>query len=400
MANLPTAQELSQFIDDTLRGQVDPNATGAYDNSAGSDNRAFINVLTKVGLQLYAYAADRKAASIGQTASGPDLDTVVEDVYFDERQDANASVGTVYLKRTGSMPATSIGQGSRFSTQATATTPSVVFEASGAVSWPISVASSQDRVAVPVQCLQQGAVGEVQLVAITQILDQLGDQNWFLYVPAPGDPVLGTKPAPDVIGGGQDQETDPQVKSRVLVRPAQAEPGTKAGVYKGATTVPGIASAVPVEPGDGTGLVFAGDQNFLLPSAMQQQVLTAMENWRAMGVPVGVKPFIVTTVQVTGTIYMQRDLSNYDQNALLNNAVNAVLDYFATGRSRPDEYYPDQISGAAGRANAETQSVVLSSPSGPQKRPADSSYGGASQMNRYVVTAASISFKLAGPQTL
>lgn len=395
MASLPTTQELASFVDDTLRVLIDPNGTGAYDSSAGSDNAALISILTKVGTQLYAYASDRKAASQGPSASGDDLALIIQNVYFDAIQDATAAKTTVYLQRlAGPLAATSISQGDRFGTQNTGS-GDVEFEAVGTV----SVLNGQSVVAVPVQCLQLGAVGNVQLVAITQILDQLDDTNWQLYVPSPGDPVLLGAPAADVVGGGQEQETDAQAKARVFVRSAQATPGTKAGVYKGATTVPGIATAVPVEPGDGTGLVFAGDQNFLLPAALQQLVATALEDWRAFGVPVATRGFTVTTVAIAGVIYMQQALSNYDQNALLSNAVAAVLAYFQTGRARPDEYFLDRIRGAIGDANVGTQSVVLALPAGDVKRPADSTYGAVASMNRYVVTAASISLSFAGPQT-
>lgn len=395
MASLPTTQELASFIDDTLRVLIDPNGTGAYDSSPGSDNAALISILTKVGTQLYAYASDRKAASLGQSATGDDLALIIQNVYFDAIQDATPSVTTVYLQRSGSLLATSISQGDRFGTKNTDGTSDVEFEATGTVSVPIG----QALVAVPVQCLQLGAVGDVQLAAITQILDQLDDSTWQLYVPVGGDPVLDGAPAPDVVGGGQDQETDAQAKARVFVRSAQATPGTKAGVYKGATTVPGIATAVPVEPGDGTGLVFAGDQNFLLPSALQQLVATALEDWRAFGVPVATRGFTVTTVPIVGTVYMQQDLSNYDQNTLLTNAVAAVLAYFQTGRARPDEYFLDRIRGAIGDANVGTQSVALTAPATDQRRPADSAYGAVTNMNRYVVSAASISLNFAGPQT-
>lgn len=399
MAELPSAQDVATFIDETLRGEIDPNATGAYDNSPGSDNAALISVLTKVAMGVYGYAADRKKASLGQSAEGDDLDVILEDVYFDERQGANAAVTTVYLKRTaGPLAATSIDQGTRFGVPQTSTTPAVTFEATQTVPVP----SAQGYVAVPVKCQVEGSVGEVQLSAITQILDTLDDSNWVLYVPIGGDPVLNGKPNPDVVGGGQDQENDDQAKARVLVRPAQAAPGTKAGVYKGATTVPGVASAVPVEPGDGTGLVYAGDQNFLLPSALQQKVKVQLEDWRAFGVAVDVRPMTVVTVLITGTVYMQLDLSNYDLNALLSNAVAGVIAYFQTGRARPDEYFIDRIRGAIGDANQGTQSVVLSSPgvTADQKRPADGSMGAVSAITRYIVSAASIQITFQGPQTL
>jgi len=394
--NLPTVQQVAQFIDNAMRQAIDPNGTGAYDNSAGSDNAALISVLTQVAMGTYNYAADRKRASVPSAATGSDLDDILRDDYLDGRKGTNAATTTLYLKRTaGGMPATSIPAGTRFGSQNTGTTQAVQFEATTTV----AAASALDRVPVPVVCLIEGSVGNVQLVAINQILDQLGDPNWFLYVPAPGDPVLGSKPAPDTVSGGADEETDDQAKARVLVRPARVAKGTAAGVYKGTTDVGGIATAVPVEVGDGTGIVYAGDINFNLSSAQQQAVATNLEDWRPFGVPVAARAMNVIPVQVTLQIYMQRPIKNYNINQLLANAQAAVQHYFDVERKRPDEYFINAIQTAAGKSNPETQTVIVLSPATDQKRPADSTYGSIIALTRYTVSAATISIQFFDPQT-
>ena len=395
-SSIPSVAETAAFIDDTLRGEVDPNGTGAYNSRPGSDNAALVSLLTKVATKAYAFAADRKKASITASAEGDDLDDHVRDVYFDARQDSSAAVGTIYMQRlAGPLAATTIDQGWRAGTVADGTQQAVEF---GATS-PVSVAAGVSAVAVPVQCQQDGAVGNVILSAITEKLDPLDDTNWVIYVPLAGDPVLAGKTAPDVIGGGRDREEDDEVKARVLQRPAQAVPGTKAGVYKGATDVPGVASAVPIEIGDGTGLVYVGDVNYQLPSALQQAVAVNLESWRPFGVPVGVRAMNLHTVQVSARIYMQRLVNNYDLSVLKAAVVAAIKRYFTTERVHPDEYFIDAIKTAIGKANAETQSVLLDSPLVDVRRPLDSAYGTVQALDRYVVTDATISVQFFNPLT-
>lgn len=393
---IPSVADTAAFIDETLRGEIDPDGTGAYNSRPGSDNAALVSVLTKVATKAYAYAADRKKASITASAEAEDLDDHVRDVYFDARKAANAAVGTVYLQRSsGPLPPSTIDQGWRVGTVADGSQPAVEFEATASVGVPQGVTF----VAVPVTCLQQGAIGNVNLSALTQQIDPLNDPSWTLYIPLPGDPVLAGQPGPDSIGGGADQEQDDDLKARILQRPAQAVPGTTAGVYKGATDVPGIASAVPIEIGDGTGLVYAGDINYQLPAALQQAVSINLDSWRPFGVPIGVRAMNVNLVQVSARVSMQRPLSNYNVSALNAAVVAAVLRYFTTERVHPDEYFLDAIKTAIGKANAETQSIALDSPLADVTRPDDSEYGTVLALNRYVVTAASISVQFFNPLT-
>lgn len=391
----PTIEETAQFVDDTLRGEVDPDGTGKYNNRPGSDNAALVSVMTKAMVKLYAYSSDRKRASITSSASGSDLDDHIRDVYFDQRKQPAAAVGTVYLKRTGAMAATSIDVGSRFGTQATDTQEAVEYEATGTVPAGAGVSA----VAVPIKCLQEGTVGNVDLASITQILDPLEDSAWQLYVPIAGDAVLNGASGPDSIGGGADEESDDEVKARVQVRPALASPGTAAGVYKGATDIAGIVSAVPIEVGDGTGVVYAGDANDQLPSAKQLEIAANLEDWRPFGVPVDVRAFNRSKVQITASVYMQQPLSNYDLDALKSSAVAAVKRYFTSERKRLDEYFVGAIATAIGKSNAETQEVVVSSPASDQRRSPDSAYGAITALTRYYVDDTSINVTFYDPLT-
>jgi hypothetical protein len=113
---LPTVEETRQFVKDTLRSEMDPAGTGAFNDRPGSDTAKLESVLIKVATKQYAYSADRKRASIGATATGKDLADHVRDVYFDAPKGASFAVGTVYLHRsTGPLGATQFDEGTRFS---------------------------------------------------------------------------------------------------------------------------------------------------------------------------------------------------------------------------------------------------------------------------------------------
>src|SRR5690348_2595927 len=128
MASIPTVADTAQFVDDTLRGEIDPNGTGAYNNRPGSDNAALISLLTQVAQKQYSYAAERKAASITSSATGSDLDDHLRDLYGEERLTAQAAVGTVYLQRSGTA-ATTVNKGTRFGVRAVGSQPAIQYTA-------------------------------------------------------------------------------------------------------------------------------------------------------------------------------------------------------------------------------------------------------------------------------
>jgi uncharacterized phage protein gp47/JayE len=390
----PTQAELVQVAEDAFRSVLDPDGRGTIDLQPGSDNAALVSVVTQVALRMLAYAADRNAAAITASSSGTDLDDHVRDVYGEQRKLSAASVGHVYLMRTGTAP-TFIPGGSRFAVQAGGVQGAVEF---GSNNNDVPVAQNVLTAAVPITCTVEGSVGNVALVAITAIPDPLPDSTWTLYVPQTGDPVLNGGPV-DTIGGGRDEETDDELKARVLARPAIVQPATKPGVVQAAMEVPGIASAVAVEIGDGSGVLYAGDPSYQLPAALSLAIAANLEDWRTFGVPTPVRAFNPTTVQVTARVHMEEPVSNYDQAALYANAVAAVVRYFKFERKHPDEFFKDAIQTSIAKANPGTQSVELLSPTSDQRRPADKAYGEVTALIRYQVTPASISIQFLDPLT-
>lgn len=396
MANpaLPTQVDVAKACSDSLRASLDPAGTGAVNLNPGSDNAALVSMTAQGGGRLAAYVADRVAARDIDSASGSDLDDIARDLYKGEkRKDAAKAVGTIYLQRTNTA-ATSIPAGNTFGVKSTDTQPAVAYGAKAT----ISVALNVLKVAVPVQCVQFGEVGNVTLAGVTDVLDPLPDNTWTVYVPIFGDSVLAGGSV-DVIGGGKSRETDPEMKARLKQISTDPTPGTPPGVLKGALQVPGIVFVDVVEPFDGTTLIYAGDAGYQLPTALKATLALALESWRAYGSPSVIWPYNVVTVAVVADIYMATPLKNYDQSQLRADAIARIKAYFSTGRQRSDEYYQNAIEGAVFKSNEDVQQVILSSPATSQQRPADSTYGAITALNRYVVDDTSISLVFHDPLT-
>lgn len=394
---IPTIQETAEICEEALVGALDSQGTGIVDTEAGSDNAALVSMFSQGVARVAQYAADRVAARDIDTATDTDVDDILRDRWKGEkRKPEAAAVGTLYLQRTGTA-ATSIPIGAKFGAKATDTQDAVSYGANAT----LPVAAGVLKVAVPVTCTVTGDVGNTKLVNVTDVLEPLPDATWTLYVPAPGDPALNGAAAPDVIGGGTAAETDAEAKARVKQFSPDATPGTKDGLTKGALGVSGIKFVDVIEPFDGTMIVYAGDQNYNLPAALKALLVTALEKWRSGGCPVSIRSYSVVTVVTQLDIYMSKPLSNFDQIGIRTTAVSLVKGYFGN-RLRSDEYFIAGIGGAGYKASddGDVQDVVVTTtPSGDQRRPADSGYGVVTSLTRYVVDDTSITVFLHDPLT-
>jgi uncharacterized phage protein gp47/JayE len=390
VADLPTPAELAAAAQAAFRARLDPNGTGAVNLRPGSRHDLFVSVVTAVAARLSAYAVDRVTALRRSTATGTDLDDLARDLFSVTRKAANAATGRVRLVRAGTA-ATSVPKGTRFAVPAEGSTPAVVFEASE------DVASSGTTAVVPVACAEVGTRGNIAgPSAVTAVLDPLPDSTWSL------DPTYTTGvDSAAAFAGGAEAETDDELRDRLeqIAINDPRERATERAVLAATLAVPGVRYATVVEPFDGTLVVYAGDEAFALSDAMRQAIELELRGWRALGVPALARAYSAQTVTVTGTIYMARALSEYDAAAVKAAAVQAVKDYFATGRPQPDEYFVNAIEAACFGAHDEVQNVVLSAPLADVRRRPDADYGAVAALERYRVTDESITLSVAGPLT-
>jgi uncharacterized phage protein gp47/JayE len=389
MADLPTPVELKNAGQAAFRAAIDPTGSGAVNLAPGSKNDMMLSVLAGLLLRLGRTTADRIAGSRRSSAVDDELDLIGRDLYSQPRKPAAAAVGTAYLHRSGT-GATIIPNGSRFQVPPASGQPAVLFQSSADVSVASGITSG---VGVPVEAVQAGYSGNVALASLTKILDPLPDTTWSLYVP--GGPV-------DSIGGGAPAEDDETYRARlaqIAIDDTRVK-GTRRAQLAATLAVPGVAFATLVEPLDGTTIVYAGDINYALPSALRSAIQTALLDVRCYGVPALIRPYNVVVVSIAATLYMARALINYNADTIKAAAIADVVDYFTNRRPSPDEYYLSAIEASLLAAHPESQDVALSAPVANVQRPADSGYGAVTALNRYVVTPSSISVTIAGPRTL
>jgi uncharacterized phage protein gp47/JayE len=398
---LATPAELAVLAQQKLRALMDPAGTGAVDLSPGSRNDNMISVNTALYTRAFQYAADRLTSRSLSTATGDDLDALVLDIYQDTRKLANEATGTVYLQRTGTS-ATVIPQGTKFAVPSTSTQTGVEFICTVDTPVATNAGLAGSPISVPVQCVVADRSGNVAVALITQIKDALPDTTWSIAT-APAGALL-------YIAGGDIEEDDDTFRSRIQQSAFDDSKrrGTVAAIRTGTLQVPGVSNVTVVEPGDGTLLVFCGDTSYNLSAAMQSAVQVELEDWRAFGIPPVVRPYSVVTVYITATMYMQRPLQNYSQQALQTQALANVLSYFAN-RKRPDEFYGSAVSAAIMAAHVESQQVIfntVTTSASPQpdgtgsiRRVSDSLYGSVTSMVRYVVSSASVQINIAPPLT-
>jgi len=392
---LPSKSDFVQAGENSLRVDLDPSGTGKIDLTDGSRLTAQISCVAQMLLRGEASLTKIAKARSVDSAVGEDLDEIARLDYGTSRLTASFSVGVVYMQRTG-VAATSIPAGSRVGVPGGSGQPSIDYTFND----DVPVAANVATVALNVTASEVGGQGNVQLSAVTKIVDQLPDTTWALYVPVGGDPLLNGAAAPLAFGGGSLIETDDELRARLkaVSTDASKQKGTKAAVDFGARQVPGVRFVDSFEPGDGSVVLFVGDANYGLPAALLTAVLAELDNWRTDGVVVYVRPYNVIVVQVTATLYMNRPVFNYNASALVAAAIALVQRYFG-GRQPPDEVLVNAVRSAILAADGDTQDCLLTSPSVDILRKQSASYSSTLTLNRYVTNATSIAITLAGPRT-
>lgn len=385
MADLPSTDELVAIGRAAFRAAIDPEGTGTVNLRPGSRNDAALGVMAALGTRLANYAAGRAAARLLSSATGDDLDALGVDLYHEKRKAEAFATGQIRLTRGGSS-ATSIPAGSRFAVPATDTSAAVVFYA------PADVPSSATSALVPLTAVESGESGNIGTpAAVTTILDPLPDTTWAI------DTGYDDPPA-SAFGGGAPAESDDTYRARLQQLTPNVSGGTRAALVQGSTRVGGVGEVTPIEPFDGTVILYAGDANHVLPQAMSDAIETGLLDWRAFGLPVLPRTYDAQTVQIVATVHMARSVALYTNEDLRGLCTAAVIDYFAR-RERPDEYFLNGIESALFAGHPEVQNVVLTTPSVDVPRPTDASYGAITALARYTVSAASIALTFADPQT-
>jgi phage-related baseplate assembly protein len=281
----------------------------------GSDVNLLISSSSAMGDELGRAAAEAFGALFLASAEGPDLDRLIADRFGAEvvRKGASAAIVPVVFFRTGGpLPAVTLPVGTRIGTR-TGVTFVLVNAATlaGGNTGPTTVLA---------QCSSAGLDGNVDIGAITEIIDATGDPNVQ---------VRNDEPA----AGGDDTEGDGSLKARARAFWRAARRGTAAAIVFGALTVPGVRQASVIEAlepsGNPSGRValYIADANGQSNSALTAAVRAALVEYRAAGIFVDVQSSTPTFVSI---VLRLRFAASFDSSLVFDQVRRAIVAYVGT----------------------------------------------------------------------
>lgn len=303
--------------------RIDPSAVDLL----GSDANIFVGSTAQVGAHLIAQIAAQFGAHFLETAEGDDLDRYVRDHHGEFRKGAAPAVATVVWSRpNANAGAGFVPVGTRVAAQGAeyVLTSQATFSASGLT------ASSDARA---VQAGREFQVGRNQLTRAVQ------PQLLF-------DPSLRPN-NPEPAAGGEPREDDDALRERVRRIVRNARRGTLGAIETGATTVPGVASAlavetygpifatiggsaiaqIPVATPARAVILYVADSSGVANAALARAAGRQLGEWRAAGIQVVVLAGLPTIVPVRLRLSFS---AGTDTSALSELIRRAVVEYVNT----------------------------------------------------------------------
>lgn len=300
-------------------------ARGLVDVSIGSILRSLAESNAGVVMWLQQLIVKLLVTTRASTCSGEDLDSWMADFGF-FRHGATPALGQVVFNRFTASTRAVIPVGSEVKTNDGSQLYAVVAErGNAAFSTETNSYVMDDGVSsllVPVKAMRAGAAGNALAGMITVI------SGTIPFV----DTVTNTSP----MTSGQDAESDPAFRARFIRWIASLARGTKAAIEYALSTVPGCLSWTLTENQtlDGTakpGYFFAVVDNGSETPSRQfiEQVMLAIENYRAFTVVFGVFPPVIKRIRVSTTIEIADEA---ERQGVLVVIEAALRHYFASLR--------------------------------------------------------------------
>jgi uncharacterized phage protein gp47/JayE len=293
----------------------------------GSDVNVFVGSQSVVAYQLSKQLAYRTAALLLDSATGEDLDRLAWDRFQLLRKGASAALGTERFYRTsfalgaGNVPAGTVvrsGTGIEY----TLITPALFG------------ATQLDGALANVRASQAGKATQVGANALT-IISNIGS----LF-----DPTLQCN-NDAACAGGEDPEDDDTFRNRIRAFWLTARRGILAAIEAGATSVPGVVSALAVESLNTYGQparvvnLYISDSSGVASQALAQQVEAALDDYRAAGIAVIVFTSLPQLVDVVLSLTFQGGVDTIS----LTNAVQAAVVEFVNSLPVNGTLYVGQL---------------------------------------------------------
>lgn len=200
------------------------------------------------------------------------LDALVDDRCNIQRKPATPAQATIAFSRTSGGAGGTIPAGTRIGTDFDPDGSQIVFTTDAPVTF-----GGADNGPHSVSCtaVNTGSAGNVAATKIAKVLDSLYDKFT----------VTNAAPA----GGGNDKETDEELRKRAKTFFSTLVRGTLAALEQGALTVPSVRIARATEdPSTASVALLVGDSSGNSTLQMQSDVTIALESWRCAGIVVSV----------------------------------------------------------------------------------------------------------------
>ena len=277
------------------------------------------------------YAAQSFKATFIDGATGDELDALVDDHLNIQRVLATPAQATVDFVRpfdAGAEPAGTILAGTTVATVFDANGDEVQFTLDANIVWALGELGPKSG---SVTATVDGRDSNVVANTITRVID----------VPA-FDPTF-TVDNPAAAGGGNDAETDEELRTRARQFFATLRRGTLAALEFGALLVPAVRVAKAVEDlATGITTVRVTDSDGNSTIQMISDVATELENWRCAGSTVNVVGGSQLLVDMTISLTVRAGFDVAAQAALLASAVETRILKLKVGETM----FLDSIIGA------------------------------------------------------
>jgi len=287
-----------------------------------------LNSIAAPGAEVSFEAAERFRNSFLDTATGPALDRLVTDRYNTVRQAATAAIAELEFTRAGSVGDLTIPAGTSVQTE----DQTIRFETDRALEIP-----------------DGSAVGTVRATSTALGADQRVEADTLIELSG-GTIEEGLEVTnPERSAGGNDRETDGELRARVRGIYANARRGTVSALVQGALEVDQVRTAAAYEKLDlygcpaGAATVVIADQAGNSNSALEAEVEESLEEWRAAGVPVEVVGGVRTERTIAVRVVFESGTSS---EAALLNVRRAIVAFVNRISPRSEDTVEDAIASA------------------------------------------------------
>lgn len=294
----------------------------------GDITQANLHASAAMGDLCLQFAAAAYRATFFDGAEGDELTELVSDRCDIERHPSTSAQVTLTMVRTSGGAAGSIPAGARVATDFDAGGNQIVFTIDVSVAVG---AAGNGPFTVAATAVDGGTAGNVQADTITKILDPLFDASFSVTNPA-------------AAGGGNEVESDPELRNRAKLYYQTRHRGTLGALEFGALLVPSVRVAHAFEdPDTFVVTVLVSDQDGSSSLQMESDVAAELENWRCAGVQVGVLGGV--TAHVDMEIQLAQVRPAFDVDGARDAIIAVVTERLATLKTR-ETLYLDSITAA------------------------------------------------------